>query len=392
MSFLDRLFRGRGTAAEAKRSELRGDLPRAIELWALAGEPDEAARLMVLRGDSETEARLRLQYYAQAAATAREGGPIQKAARIKRASLRLALASDGAIAATTRRDLLEAAKELENLGEADRAGEAYLLLKDIEGQARALVQGGHVEQLESLLDAEQSKTDLERKRGQDHSELETLILTGRRREALAAARRLALSAQDPSAREKLEALSARRVGAGVCRVILGERPLNLLIDDEVVIGRTEGSLIIRSAALSRKHLAIARNGVASFVVRDLGSRNGTLLRGMRIAGPLPLGEGLELELGGEVRVKLAPGAALPETLDLDVGGERYVASLGPLPLGIGGWHLERAADGWVELVTDEQAPAYRSDLAMAPRVTLLVGDKFAATRGGEAVLEVLGMG
>ena len=38
---------------QAQKAELRGDVPKAIELWVQAGKPDEAARLMVTRGDAE---------------------------------------------------------------------------------------------------------------------------------------------------------------------------------------------------------------------------------------------------------------------------------------------------------------------------------------------------
>jgi hypothetical protein len=390
MRLFERLFPARGTAAEARKAELRGELVRAIELWSEADEPGQAARVMILRGDSETDARLRLQHYTQAAATAPEGSPVQREARTKRASLRLAFAGDAPVSATTRRELLEAAKELEELGEADRAAEAYALLKDTEGQARALVQGGHVEQLETLLTAEQSRTDEERRRSAAYAEVETLTSTGRRREALAAAERLAMgAASDASARERVSSLRARRV-TGLCRLLVSGRPLSVVMDEEVVIGRSEGALVVRSAALSRRHLSIARRA-HEFVVQDLGSRNGTLLRGMRIAGALPVGDGLELMLGGEVRLVVKPAQGQPDLLDIEVGGEQLLASFGNLHLGISEWRLERASDGWVELVTPEGAHPYAGDLSMASRTTLLVGDRIAVKRGGEAALEVLGV-
>jgi hypothetical protein len=390
MSLLDRLFPSRGAVAEARKAELRGDLVRAIELWSEADDPGQVARVMLLRGDSETDARLRLQHYVQAATTAPDGSDIQRQARVKRASLRLALATDASVSATTRRELIEAAKEFEELGEADRAAEAYGLLKDTEGQARALVQGGQVEQLETLLATEQDKTDEERHRAKAHAEVETLLSTGRRREALAAAERLAMEGSgDASARERVQSLRSRRLGAGVCRLLISGRPLHLLMGEEVVLGRAEGSLLIRSVALSRRHLAIVR-GEGAFQVRDLETRNGTLLRGMRMVGPMPVGDGLELMLGGQVRVVLSPSSTPPDALDIQVGGERYLAPLGPLRLGVVGWRLERASDGWIELVTDEATPPYVNDLVMVSRTTLLVGDRIAPSRGGQAALEVLG--
>jgi hypothetical protein len=388
MGLFDRLLRRRGALSDARRAELRGDLPGAAELWAEAGRLDEVARIMLLRGDAEPDPRQRLQHYTQAVATAPARSRVAKQARVKRASLTIALAGDGTVSAATRKDLLEAAKDLEDLGEADRAAEAYALVRDTEGEARALVQAGQVERLETLLTAEQSKTSGERLRSQAHGEIETLTMTGRRREALAAAERLTQGAiVDPSARERIHGLRARRA-AGLCRVILSGRPLNLILDDVLVVGRTEGSLVVSSAALSRKHLEIVRSG-GVVVVRDLGSRNGTLLRGMRIAGALPVGEGLSLLLGGEMKLEVGPSPSMKDALDVEVGGQRYVASLGPARLGVGSWRLERADDEWIELVTEDTPQAFLGDMAMSSRTTLLVGDRMSASRGGPTVLEVL---
>lgn len=392
MGLIDRLLRRRGALSEARKAELRGDLPRAIELWAEAGQRDEAARVMILRGDAEPDPRHRLQHYTQAVATAPKASKVEKQARVKRAALTLALAGDGAVSSATRKDLLEAARELEDLGEANRAAEAYALVRDTEGEARALAQAGQVNRLETLLDAEHEKTHVERRRSQAYAEIETLTATGRRREALAAAERLALDAPlDASARERVQALEARRVGGGLCRALLSGRPVNLILDDELVVGRAECGLVVPSAALSRKHLAIAR-AEGGFVVRDLGSRNGTLLHGMRVAGVLPVGDGLSLLLGGEVKLQIGRSATLKDAIDVEVGGDRYVASLGTARLGVGSWRLERAADGWVELVTDDSPPAFRGDMRMATRTTLLVGDRMSQWRGGQPTVEVVGVG
>src|SRR5580700_2473597 len=128
MGLFDRLLRRRGALSDARRAELRGDLPRAAELWAEAGRLDEVARIMLLRGDAEPDPRQRLQHYTQAVATAPARSRVAKQARVKRASLTIALAGDGTVSAAMRKDLLEAARDLEDLGEADRAAEAYSLV------------------------------------------------------------------------------------------------------------------------------------------------------------------------------------------------------------------------------------------------------------------------
>jgi len=392
MGLFKRLFGGHPSAARARKAELRGDLARAIELWAEADRPDEAARLMILRGDAEPDARPRLLHYAQAAQTAPSGSDLERVARVKRASLTLLLASDAPVSAVARRDLLEAAKELEAAGESEKAAEAYALVRDIEGEARALTQAGEVDKLETLLSAEHHKEQEERRRHRAHGEIETLIACGRRREALSAAERLVLAGPlDASASELVHMLRARRLIGPLARIVLSGRALHVVLGDEVVIGRTEGSLTVRSSAMSRRHVAIARVD-GSVVLRDLASRNGTRLRGLRIANAVPIGEGLEVQLGGEVSLKVMPSAVFAGAVELHVGGETYVAPLGSARLGIGEWRLESAADHWIELVTDERPPAYLGALALSPRTTLLAGDAVSVTRAGETALEVAGIG
>ncbi|MGH7296163.1 MAG: FHA domain-containing protein, partial [Polyangiaceae bacterium] len=110
--------------AQARATELRGDLSQAAVLFAEGGRPDEASRVMLLRGDAETDPSGRLQHYVQAVATAPEGGQARTLARRKHAELVLAMAADGASTPALRQDLLGAALELEALGDAARAAEA----------------------------------------------------------------------------------------------------------------------------------------------------------------------------------------------------------------------------------------------------------------------------
>ncbi|MDB4941035.1 MAG: hypothetical protein JWP97_569, partial [Labilithrix sp.] len=97
MAFFDRIFGKGRQAAAARTAELRGDLARASELFGEAGQPEEAARVMILRSEGETDARAKLQFLAQAAQLAGAGTDRQKEARMKRAELLLALAGDASV-------------------------------------------------------------------------------------------------------------------------------------------------------------------------------------------------------------------------------------------------------------------------------------------------------
>ncbi len=145
--------------------------------------------------------------------------------------------------------------------------------------------------------------------------------------------------------------------------------------------------------MSRQHVAVAPARQTAPVVRDLGSRNGTTLRGLALAGEVPVGDGIELQLGkrdppGRPPLHGPPGRRRASSSPAGA----TVAPLGPARLGIGTWRLERAAptggDGWVELVTDDEPSAFLEGLALGTRISLLAGDALSTERGGDPVVLV----
>jgi hypothetical protein len=385
VGLFDRLFGKGPKIGSAKKAELRGDLAKAVELYALAGAPDEAARVMILRGDAETDIKKRMVHYTQALATAPEG-PVRQQARIKRADL--VVLQFGGLAATSaaaRKDLLEAARDLETAGETARAAEVFRLVQDPEGEARALAAAGDIEKLEALLADQQLKERTERNRHDVAARVEMLLSGGKRREALAAAEGLAKH-DARLAEEKAQLIRGRKVVGPIVPLQLGSSPVMLVLGDEVVIGRTEGTLRVPSHAVSRQHLRVARENGA-IVVRDLGSRNGTQLRGMDLVGAIPVGDGLELQLGKEVRLGLRPSTNVNGGLTIELGGVSYVAPLGVAKVDPG-WTIEAASDGWLELVSTSEHPAYIKDAQLDSRATLLSGDEIARERSGPAALRV----
>lgn len=405
MGVFDRFFgKGRKEGA-ARAAELRGDLAQAALLYDEAGQPDEAARVMLLRGEGEPDARARLLHFTQASKTAPEGTETNKAARLRRAELLLALAGDAAVSAVARHEVASAAKDLEAIGEPLKAAEAYARAGDTEGQARALQAAGDVERLEFLLSSQQHEERISRARDDRAKDVDLLIGSGRRREALAALDELLVAGSRPSLdddrdsqknlaetaalRDRASGLRARRVGAPVVALeVDGTRRL-LVLGPEVVVGRTEGSIRVPSNAVSREHLRLARDG-DQVLVRDLESRNGTQLRGINLAGALPVGEGLDLKLGREVPFRVAPSPAFPGAVDVTVAGETYTAFLAPCRLAPHDVDLVVGPDGWVELVS-ERHPVYLGSVELVPRATLLVGDALSLSRGAPPALRVLGI-
>jgi multidrug efflux pump subunit AcrA (membrane-fusion protein) len=388
LAFFDRIFGKSRQAAAARTVELRGDLARAAELFGEAGQPEEAARVMILRADGETDARAKLQFLAQAAQLAAAGGDRQKEARLRRAELLLALAGDASVSAVARHEVIEAARDLEAIGEQLKAAEAFARAGDKEGEARALQAAGDVERLEFLLSSEQFKERTSRARDDRTKDVDLMIACGRRREALTSLDDLLRATPDDAPlRERANALRSRMVMAPiVCLDMLGER-WTMALGDEVVIGRSEGAIKVSSNAVSRQHLRIWREG-DDVLVRDLESRNGTQLRGINLAGTLAVREGIELKLGREVSLRVAPCKRLPSAVEIEVAGGRYVACLGKSCLPVDGLMLATGADGWVELLADG-THAYVGGVEWTPRATLLAGDSIATTRAGDAVVKVV---
>jgi hypothetical protein len=392
VSVFDRLFRlrMRSDVRNARRAELRGELEKAAELYGVAGAPEEAARVMILRGDAETDVRTRMKHYTQAVATAPEGHRVRDEARKKRAALLVAQFGGAALSESARRELRGAAGELLALGDAASAAEAYKLAGDGEGQAKALTQAGDVESLELLLSEQQKKDRSERDRQNVHGDVELLASSGRRREALAAAEKWLAAHDDAALRDRAAMLKARRVLGPVVRLRVRGKDTSIALGDDLVIGRTEGTLHVASQAVSRQHVRIAREGEA-IVVRDLGSRNGTQLRGMNLVGSVPIPESgaLELTLGKEVHVRIQRSAIFDDAIAIELGGDTYVAPLGRARVPSLPWELATGEGGWVELATNG-APPYAGDVRMGDRVTLLSGDVLASERAGTDVLRVLG--
>ena len=366
---LDRAFgrqsRSRALAL-ARSAELRSELVRAARLFERAGRPDEAARV-----------------------------------RKARALAVLASAAAIPVTASRRPELAEAAADLEALGELARAAEAYGRAHDVEGQARVLARSGDVERLDDLLGAELARGHEARAERGAHEEFDLLVASGRRREAVELARAFVGGAL----RTRGVALFTARVAGTPVRASLRGRELAVVLGERVVVGRVLdvegapaiGTVAVASAAVSRRHLSIARRE-GEIWVRDLGSHNGTTLGGKGLDGEVRIGSGLELRLGNEVSLVLQPTGDLPGALAIEIAGHRYVAPLGPARLGLGSWRLERVRsagthagagagrDEWVELVTDDAPPAFAGGLRLSSRVTLLAGDGFATEPGGDLAL------
>jgi DNA-binding winged helix-turn-helix (wHTH) protein len=85
---------------------------------------------------------------------------------------------------------------------------------------------------------------------------------------------------------------------GFCWLVEGGRRLPLE-QGENILGRDEEGIQIDSSTVSRRHACIRVSG-SEAVIEDLGSKNGTFVRGERVAAPVPLNDGDEIRVGSVV--------------------------------------------------------------------------------------------
>ena len=82
----------------------------------------------------------------------------------------------------------------------------------------------------------------------------------------------------------------------IYRLLWGDREISLSLGENL-LGRDEGAVVwIDSALVSRRHARIVVDESGA-VLEDLGSKNGTYLRGKRIESPSPLADEDQLKVG-----------------------------------------------------------------------------------------------
>lgn len=385
----------RKRAVKAGRAKERGgDLAGAAELYLAAGCGDDAARVMLLRADAEASVERRLSL-ASAAADAATSEEVKRGAQARKASLSFDVLRRSGTA--LRSELARVARDLEQAGEHLSAAEAYEQAGDREGRERALTAAGAIELLEEHLFTSQSEERADRAVDLALRRIADLDRTAERRAALELAREVMSTHPNERAADLARGIRARLVRGPFVELEIDGASARVALGDEITIGRSEATIVVASRAVSRKHVRI-RRGLAGPTVEDLSTRNGTMLAGARIDGPIPIGRGISIDLGGEVPCKLgvvdAPnlGSERGPLVSIEVAGEVCLASLGPLVAS--GFRLTLESAGDDELVVlrpgASGARPFLGGFELSPRIELCAGDALAAVRNGAPVLRVLG--
>jgi pSer/pThr/pTyr-binding forkhead associated (FHA) protein len=299
MSFLKRMFSAdyrRAIAAEAA-----GDYTEAARAYALAGEHAKVAEMHLLRAERSGSPESKLQELRAAVRWAAPEEADGRAARrrIARALLEWARAS-GLISDADRQVVREAAALFAESGDHAGAGECHELVGDEMAAADAYQRAGDVERLESVLSREESRRKRSLHVADAFDEYKLLLAGGDRDLALAALRTCVDSAPDAEKaafRRTLEELERRLLTAATVVLREGKSDVRYVGAFPVVLGREPVChVVLRDAGISRRHAELV-SVEAGFAVRDLESKNGTTLAGVRIAGMLPLGGAGEIGLG-----------------------------------------------------------------------------------------------
>jgi hypothetical protein len=222
----------------------------------------------------------------------------------------------------------EAAYLLEDAEEWKAAGEAFESIDLDKEAARAYGKGGLVEQLEQVLARGEAEQGRERQLREYFADYNTHMRGGDRagaREALA--RCVGLADNKGEYRRLLDDLEGRMIAGGVVEVRArrGHRVV-VCARTPLLIGRDAlCDLALRAGGISRRHAEISRQD-DHFVLRDAGSRNGTLIGGLPVSGTVPLvdtgvfalGDVYELtyEVGADTNV---PPLVVRVTKGLDLG-------------------------------------------------------------------------
>lgn len=285
----------------------------------------------------------------------------------------------GARSAEEKRRLADAAERLEKAGKPSDAATAWELLGRTDDVARCLEKAGEVERLEALLDTSwaEERRELDVRRRVDDYEMAMKV--GARLEARTALREaVRLAPDDRAVADLLRRLEDRLPRPRSVRMRVDDRRVCFVGQLPATLGR-EADVVVRGASVSRRHAEIAMHDGA-LVLRDLDSRNGTLVRGLPIAGAVELTGETVIGLGDDVRVAVTPAGPSSVLLEVEGGLDRDLrVVLGEGPLRVPGLpctitfpegHARLAADEGVELVLGAQPCAVGVVLLEEDRLTL----------------------
>jgi tetratricopeptide (TPR) repeat protein len=351
VNFLRRVFSGdyrRGQAAEAA-----GDLDRAAECYGLAGEREDAMRMHLLRAARAGSRTLEIAALRDALHWAGDDPVLrQRPAAALGGALLKNLQAEGIATERDRERVREAAELLAAGGEHQRAGEALDNIGDSLAAANVFSAGGLVEMMEEALAKDDDGQRRSREEQSAFANYQTNMSIGRRDEARIDLQQCIHSVEGSAEyRRLLATLETKLITGGRVELLVRSRQVLVVCAvKRVVLGRDAlCDLALRSGGVSRQHAEIeVHSDPTRFTLHDLGSRNGTSVGGLPVAGHLPLLDTGRFSLGDECVVdfevvqaeQIAPVLQLRVNSGLDrgsmllAGTEQVAIDLTPAELGV----------------------------------------------------------
>lgn len=290
---------------------------RAARAAEAAGDPDGAAQHYALAGDLEAAVRMHIARAARAPDRAAEIAALRDALHWAGAEPALVAMASGALGralyakakaegiATSRdRERVREAAQLLVAGNAHgEAGDAFHAIGDLAAAAHAYSDAGLIDRVEAALAEDSKKSESEMVARDAFADYELHRRLGRRTEARIALEASLAAEPTDDRRRLLDTLTAELITSGRVElrvrgghgVVVCARPLVALGRDALC------DLALRAGGVSRRHAELEPTA-AGFTVKDGGSRNGTLLGGLPIAGKVALPERGTLALGEDCRV------------------------------------------------------------------------------------------
>ena len=385
MTFWKRMMSADYRAALA--AEAAGNIEAAAERYGLAGDRAGAVRMHLARAQRAPDRAAEIAALRDGLHWAGDDPLLRRMAGSALGKALLARAdAEGVATARDRERLREAAQILATGGEHRLSGETYERLGDFSAAATAYSAGGLIDKVEDALARDDDRLRDERELKDAYASYQTQMRLGRRDEARAELARAAQSAPDAGTyRRLLDELDTKLISGG--RVVLRRRhgrAITLCGVSTIAIGRDAlCDLPLRAGGVSRRHCEIEVAGSGGFQLHDAGSRNGTALGGLPIAGRVPLVGTGAFELGDDTRIEFrlaGEPAALHLTVSrgLDRGTELVAAADGEAidlgPHGVAAEVVFKNGRPWLGKGAAARELRFNGEPVGAGRVQLVRGD------------------
>ncbi len=374
---------------KALKAEAGGDYVGAAESYALAGMPAKVAEMHLVRaGRVEPAKRIGALLDALRWLRGIEGEEFPETVATDLASALIEEAKALPEGDPRRINLATEAAKLYEMGDKKRdAGLAFELIGQKDEAARCYEEAGDIEGMERLLDADSNERRAKTAARDAFDDYEVAMVSGARDHALTALRRCCVEAPGQGYARMLERLERRLPPTGTLEIRLDGIRMILSGAAPSYLGRGDAHLRLRHPGISRRHAAIDMDS-EGFAVRDAGSRNGTKLGGLPLAGRVPLEGSGTIGLGTQCTLQFSVSDAAVDLEVLDGPDRGLKAVLLARP-----WAPPRSPflfsfkDGMARVEEKDGAPLVLNDKKTTSTVVLLRSDVVEALGGGR--IEVL---